>query len=435
MIVLSNLGKTSTLGEMKTMKFKPSELGHIPAEWEVKSLGELWDDFRTGPFGSALHAQDYVTGGTPLINPMHIQDGKICPTSDMSVDKATEQRLSIYRLSKDDIIIGRRGEMGRAALVREEEAGWLCGTGCFFLRMKDVMSPDFVTRYLRTPTCVSVLEGEAVGTTLVNLNQAILGRVNVPVPPLSEQRKIATALSDVDEMIAALEKLIEKKRMVKTGAMQRLLTGKTRLPGFKGAWVEKCLGELGYGVRGVGYKPWQSGTSPMVGRVQLLRSNNVQDGRLNFNDVVYVDECCVSDGQRMRVGDILICAANGSRNLVGKAAPLLVEREVTFGAFMSVFRCHDNNQAAFVGHLLNSGTYKQKLDDILTGSAINNLNVSDIEDMRFFVPPTLAEQKAIAKVLGDMDEEIAALEAELAKAHQLKQGMMQELLTGKVRLG
>ena len=172
----------------------------------------------------------------------------------------------------------------------------------------------------------------------------------------------------------------------------------------------------------------------MVGRVSLLKSNNVQDGRLNFNDIVYVDECCVSEEQRMRVGDVLICAANGSRNLVGKAASLLVEREVTFGAFMSVFRCHDNDQAAFVGHLLNSGAYKQKLDDILTGSAINNLNVSDIEDMRFLIPPTLAEQKAIAKVLGDMDEEIAALEAELAKTRQLKHGMMQELLTGKVRL-
>ena len=224
---------------MRTEKFKSSEVGPIPEEWEVRILGELWDAFRTGPFGSTLHAQDYITGGTPLINPMHIQDGRINPTFDMSVGDEVEERLSAYRLSKGDIIIGRRGEMGRAALVGEKESGWLCGTGCFFLRVKDTMSPDFVTRYLRTPTCISVLEGEAVGTTLVNLNQTILGRVNIPVPPRPEQERIAEALSDVDALLSAMTTLIEKKRAIKQGAMQQLLTGKKRLAGFTGPWVEK----------------------------------------------------------------------------------------------------------------------------------------------------------------------------------------------------
>ena len=428
MIVLSNLGKTSTLGEMKTRKFKPSELGHIPAEWEVKSLGELWDDFRTGPFGSALHAQDYVTGGTPLINPMHIQDGRICPTSDMSVDKVTEQRLSIYRLSKDDIIIGRRGEMGRAALVGEEEAGWLCGTGCFFLRMKDVMSPDFVTRYLRTSTCISVLEGEAVGTTLVNLNQTILGRVNVPVPPLPEQRKIAAALSDVDEMIAALEKLIEKKRKIKTGAMQRLLAGNTRLPGFKGVWVEKRLGDCG---------EWIGGGTPSTqnaeywnGHIPWISSSDLEEGNVyHINKTRFISESAVRNSATSKCpqGALLIIARVG----VGKVA--IADKELCTSQDFSNLVVEDKTDVRFLAYLLS--VVMARMKEATQGTSIKGVSLEDMKALALILPPTLAEQKAIAKVLGDMDDEIAALEAELAKTRQLKQGMMQELLTGRVRLG
>ena len=427
MIVLSNLGKTSTLDEMKTGKFKPSELGHIPAEWEVKSLGELWDDFRTGPFGSALHAQDYVTGGTPLINPMHIQDGRICPTSDMSVDKVTEQRLSIYRLSKDDIIIGRRGEMGRAALVGEEEAGWLCGTGCFFLRMKDVMSPDFVTRYLRTSTCISVLEGEAVGTTLVNLNQTILGRVNVPVPPLPEQRKIAAALSDVDEMIAALEKLIEKKRKIKTGAMQRLLTGKTRLPGFKGAWVEKRLGD--YSTMFAGGTPSSKVPNYYGGEIPWVSISDISvAGKyLGKTENTITEEGLKNSSAKWYPPNALLFAMYAS---IGKCC-IARESVTSSQAILGIYDLREFD-LDFLYYTL-SHRNEEFLAMGQTGTQAN-LSKEIVANIIIRIPPTLAEQKAIAKVLGDMDEEIAAQEAELAKTRQLKQGMMQELLTGRVRL-
>lgn len=408
---------------MKTKNFKMTELGPIPKDWEVKRLGNVGEPLMCK---RVLKSQTSDSGDVPFYK---IGTFGGAADSFISQELFDSFRRQYSYPKKGDVLISAAGTIGRSVVFDGKDAYFQDSNIVWIGNDETVVSNE----YLRW--CYGMVKWHTEdGGTVSRLYNNNLRETLTLVPPLPEQRKIAAALSDVDEMIAALEKLIEKKRKIKTGAMQRLLTGKTRLPGFKGAWVEKRLGEVGCGVRGVGYKPWQSGITPMVGRVQLLRSNNVQDGRLNFNDVVYVDECCVSGEQRMRVGDILICAANGSRNLVGKAAPLLIRREVTFGAFMSVFRCHDNNQASFVGHLLNSGMYKQKLDDILTGSAINNLNVSDIEDMRFLIPPTLAEQKAIAKVLGDMDEEIAALEAELAKTRQLKQGMMQELLTGKVRL-
>ena len=167
----------------------------------------------------------------------------------------------------------------------------------------------------------------------------------------------------------------------------------------------------------------------------LLRSNNIQDNVLTFDDVVYVSEECIGDEQYMRYDDILICAANGSRNLVGKSAVLkTMGQTVTFGAFMAIFRANSDIDAGFVGYLFQTESYRKQLDDILTGSAINNLNSKDILDLAFAVPPTLAEQQAIAAVLSDMDAEIAALEAKRAKYESIKQGMMQELLTGKTRL-
>lgn len=253
------------------------------------------------------------------------------------------------------------------------------------------------------------------------------------IPPRAEQERIAEALSDVDALLAAMTKLIEKKRAVKQGAMQQLLTGKTRLPGFKGKWVEKRLGEIGISVRGVSFKPDQSSQSAMPNTTMLLRANNVQDNRIALEDVLYVQDGCIADSQRLKDGDILICAANGSRNLVGKAAIWKQPSAATFGAFMAVFRCNEGVDSYFVGYLFQSVSYRRQLDDILTGSAINNLNAKDIEGLAF-VFPVLAEQQAIAAVLSDMDAEIAALESKRAKYESIKQGMMQELLTGKTRL-
>lgn len=267
----------------------------------------------------------------------------------------------------------------------------------------------------------------------------------IPIPPLPEQKAIAEALSDMDALLAAMTTLIEKKRAIKQGTMQELLGMRhdefgmrdepiRRLAGFSGAWVEKRLGECGKSIRGVGYKPNQAHHEAGVGRTMLLRSNNVRDNVLNFEDVVFVADECVSEEQRMLCGDILICSANGSRNLVGKSARLNDDRAVTFGAFMMVFRPNETISSGLVCYLLQSDSYRQQIDDILTGSAINNLNAKDVLDLTFYVPPTLAEQKAIAAVLSDMDADIAALEAKRAKYERIKQGMMQELLTGKTRL-
>jgi type I restriction enzyme S subunit len=275
------------------------------------------------------------------------------------------------------------------------------------------------------------------GSALQEIPIASLRKIKAVVPPPVEQRAIAIALSDVDALFAKLDQLISKKRDLKQAAMQQLLTGQTRLPGFDGEWKVKRLGDLGACIRGVTYKG-DTDLSPHDTEQtrRLLRSNNVQMSRVTTNEVQFVDRACVSERQIMKGGDILICMANGSKDLVGKAGrfDLTDGHEYTFGAFMGCFRtdakaAHTN----FVFFLFQTGRYRNYINNLLAGSSINNLKPSSIESMEFDAPG-IEEQAAIASVISDMDAELAALEARRDKTQAIKQGMMQELLTGRIRL-
>jgi type I restriction enzyme S subunit len=195
---------------------------------------------------------------------------------------------------------------------------------------------------------------------------------------------------------------------------------------------------MGKCYRGVNYKP---GTDLSAfdtdSTVRLLRSNNVQQAKVVFVDMQFVDSGRVSEVQRLRLNDILICMANGSRGLVGKAGRFSADDgfKYTFGAFMGCFR--PDGQVAdpnYVFYLFQTEKYQVHISILLAGSSINNLRPADLEALSIPVPSEKDEQTAIAAVLSDMDAEIAALEAKLAKARQIKQGMMHNLLTGRIRL-
>jgi type I restriction enzyme S subunit len=213
---------------------------------------------------------------------------------------------------------------------------------------------------------------------------------------------------------------------MKQGAMQELLTGKKRLPGFSGEWVEKLLGEIGESLIGLTYKP----SDVKSDGVLVLRPSNVFESQFRFNDNVFV-QTEIPERIMVRAGDIVICVRNGSRDLIGKCAKI-DEKMVgmTFGAFMAVFRTPFHN---FIYHQFQSNVVKRQIHEHL-GATINQITNKSLNSFLIHFPIDEAEQTAIAAILSDMDAEIAALEAKLAKARSLKQGMMHELLTGKTRL-
>ena len=170
----------------------------LPDGWAWSRLGSLLALFITGPFGSALHKSDYVVDGIPLINPMNIIDGKVVPIDKMQVSAETVERLSSFKVASDDIVIARRGDMGRCAVVQSEQEGWLCGTGSFVLRLPAILCSEYFAVCLRSPYSVEYLSGNSIGNTMLNLNQAILKSILLPIPPCNEQWKIIDSISIAD---------------------------------------------------------------------------------------------------------------------------------------------------------------------------------------------------------------------------------------------
>ena len=176
----------------------------LPDGWAWMRLASLIEMFITGPFGSALHKSDYVADGIPLINPMNIIEGKIVPIDKMQVSRETVERLSTFKVTSSDIVIARRGDMGRCAVVQPEQEGWLCGTGSFVLRFPIVLCSEYFAVCLRSPYSVEYLSGNSIGNTMLNLNQAILKSILLPVPPCTEQKRIINAVFVANEHLAEI---------------------------------------------------------------------------------------------------------------------------------------------------------------------------------------------------------------------------------------
>jgi len=215
LVAEGKLKKQKPLAEIdeSEMSFEP------PSGWKWQRFAEFALDVSTGPFGSLIHQSDYVDGGVPLVNPSHMVDGRIVADSSVSLLPERAVSLDSYRLSAGDIVMARRGEVGRAALVTEAEEGWLCGTGSFVLRFTSEISRAYVWILFRCHSVRTYLAGAAVGTTMVNLNHGILLKMPIAVPPIIEQHRI---VAKVDQLMALCDQL--KNRLTKARQLNEQLT-------------------------------------------------------------------------------------------------------------------------------------------------------------------------------------------------------------------
>ena len=177
----------------------------LPAGWCPAKIEQILVEIQTGPFGSSLHQSDYQLGGTPVINPASIQNERIVPVDKMAVGRVMLERLASFKLRTGDVIMGRRGEMGRCAVVSEREKGWLCGTGCLILRALEHIYPRFLSMVIGSPFSRQYLGGTAVGTTMQNLNQTILLNLSFGIPPFTEQHRIVAKVDELMEFCDQLE--------------------------------------------------------------------------------------------------------------------------------------------------------------------------------------------------------------------------------------
>ena len=182
----------------------------VQPDWPIFLLGDVCNAILTGPFGSALHQSDYVANGIPIVNPKNIIDGSIVKNDAKTVSEATQARLKEFSLRENDIVIGRRGEMGRCAIVTGDMNGWLCGTGCFVIRIKNNCDPRFVFLHLTSSEVKARLEQQAVGVTMMNLNQGILSAIEIPIPFLETQRSIVAEVEAEQALVNASKQLIAR---------------------------------------------------------------------------------------------------------------------------------------------------------------------------------------------------------------------------------
>ena len=407
--------------------FKMTELGPIPKDWDVFELGEnghlVKNNVRPYTFANRVFAEYSM----PAFDDGQ-QPDRVCGRTMLSERNGIKGAVLLF----NKLNVRKR----RVWYVPDCEENAVA-SGEFLAYVSDQVDLSLLRQILVTDKVTEDFEGMSCGTSnsqkRIAPNNFLEYCVALP-SRIEEQRKIAAALSEVDEMIAALEKLIEKKRKIKIGAMQRLLTGKTRLPGFKGAWVEKRLGELGETYNGIGGKTkddFGKGPARYITFLNVL-TNPVLDETL-FEPVNVLP----ADGQnRAKKGDLFFNTSSETPEEVGICSMLATDQaELYLNSFCFGFRLFDDNVSPlFLSYYFRSADGRLLMTTLAQGSTRYNLSKESFKEACIVIPPSLAEQKAIAKVLGDIDEEIAALEAELAKTRQLKQGMMQELLTGKVRL-
>lgn len=185
-------------------------LSEVPVHWKIARLKFLAHSIQTGPFGSQLHSDDYSPGSIPVINPLHLNNGRIYPDFDVAIDDETWQRLSRHELQEGDIVFARRGEIGRCGLVTLVEAGWLCGTGSMRLRSdQNIMLPSFVVQVLSVRGAADQLLLDSVGSTMDNLNTKTLSNLLLPVPPIDEQEAIIKYLKQQTENLDGLMEKIK----------------------------------------------------------------------------------------------------------------------------------------------------------------------------------------------------------------------------------
>jgi type I restriction enzyme, S subunit len=209
-------------------------IGEVPEHWRVISLKYLSESIQTGPFGSQLHAEEYIDNGIPVINPSHIRDGRITPDRFITVDQETWSGLSRHHLQDGDIVFARRGEMGRCGLVEAHQEGWICGTGSIRVRLsRRLTNPKYINIVLSLRGIKELLELESVGSTLDNLNTEIVGSIYLPVPPLTEQLEIVKHLSHeterLNELTGAIQQTIELLQERRSALIAAAVTGKIRV--------------------------------------------------------------------------------------------------------------------------------------------------------------------------------------------------------------
>ena len=412
-----------------TVKTKMINVRVVPKDWDIVPIGDMFT-FKNG----LNKGKEYFGHGTPIVNYMDVfkLSGIRAENIKGRVD-VNHSELQAYEVRKGDVFFTRTSEtvdeIGISAVMLDDVSKTVFSGFILRARPKDNSLDDQFKKWCFSSKAVrNQITSKSTYTTRALTNGRTLSAVLLPRPSLAEQRKIAAALNDIDDLIAAQEELIAKKRDIKQATMQQLLTGRTRLPGHKKKWAGKKIGDLTDCVSGG--TPNTQNSSYWNGRIKWMNS-----GELHYKFVSDVagritQAGLESSSTRLIPEKCVLIGLAGQGKTRGTVAMNLIE--LCTNQSIAAILPNNNFVPEFLYYSLD--TRYDELRSLSTGDGgRGGLNLTIIKSIEIDFPP-IEEQAAIASVLSDMDAEISALETELEKTRTIKQGMMQELLTGRIRL-
>lgn len=427
---------------------KQTEIGLIPDDWEVKRLGDSVDILRGG---SPRPIENYLTTNADGINWIKIGDVK---PNDKYIRKTEEKiipegKSRSREVKKGDFILSNSMSFGRPYILAIDGCihdGWLT-----IQKYAETFDKEFLYYLLGSDEVFNQYVQMAAGSSVQNLNKDKVADLQLKIPPLPEQQRIAKALSDVDALISTTEKLIQKKKNIKQGTMQNLLTGKKRLPGFGPQtksptykqtelglipedWEVKNINKECTIKARIGWQGLKSTEYLDSGDYILVTGTDFDSGFINWKSCSYVTKWRFDQDKNIQIkqGDVLI-TKDGTIGKVAFLNEIPMQGTLNSGVFVIRPKNPDKMDSVFLSLIFKSFWFDAFLEQITSGSTIVHLYQKDFVKFNFPLP-SKEEQTAIANVLSSMDKEIETLNTKLEKYRNLKTAMMQQLLTGKIRL-
>jgi type I restriction enzyme S subunit len=390
--------------------YKQTEVGVIPEDWEVKPLTIIADRIMVGIASAATHA--YRDKGVPMFRNQNIKPGHLDDSDLLFISPEYEATFKNKRLRKGDLLTMRTGYPGVTAIVPAHYESAQSFTTLITRPKEEEAKSTYLCHYINSELGQHFFTQSQIGGAQKNVNVGTLRKMLIPLPKPPEQRAIAEALSDVDGLLGGLDRLIAKKHDLKQAAMQQLLTGQTRLPGFHGEWEVKAIHELSQVGRGrvISHTEILKAASP---NYPVFSSQTSDSGIMGYLDTY--------DFQ----GDYVTWTTDGAN------AGTVFARSGRFNCtnVCGTIKLHDSDHrfiAAALGRVSKSHVSRHLGNPKLMNDVMKKIQIT--------IPNTRPEQTAIAQILSDMDAELTALEQRREKVRALKQSMMQELLTGRTRL-
>jgi len=414
-----------------------TEIGYFPSEWNVVKLGSLLE------FQNGVNADKSAYGyGTPFINVLEVITQSHIHAAHIAGQVFLPKRaIEAFSVRYGDIVFNRTSEtqeeVGLASVYVDDTPVVFGG---FVIRGRpktSTMDAIYSGYMLRGHVVRTQIIGKGQGAIRANIGQQDLRQIIIPLPPLPEQRRIAEMLSDIDAQIAALDALITKKRDIKQGAMQELLTGR-RLPGFSGEWKQTTFGDLFAFLQTANNSRSELSSEGSVGYIHYGDIHTKWSTFLDCNQVELpmIDPQKVSGIPNILDGDLII--ADASEDYEGLGAAIEVKevgnRRIVAGLHTLLLRSKTEALVhGFRGYLQYIPEVKKQIIEAGTGVSVYGISKTNLQRVQVDLP-SVEEQTAIVTILVDIDNEIAALEKQRNKTADLKQAMMHELLTGKIRL-